>query len=437
MSAHGERTLMLHLLDPESLEVLAREGLPEEMIPTESFRPIVRWCLDYWFSSGRVRGPSIGALRTEEDWAHVLDDHEIALGEAEPEDSIEWAIEDLRSSYAHLESQRLLKQAAQALADAEIGDIPSVVDDFADEVVSLSIRLTPRDQMVDMVSADGVAERLLAYERREAAKQDFYGMRFGLEQVDQHTFGIHDGELAVVAAGPKVGKSYFSANTALAEWDAGRVVALNTLENSVPLSVDRMACVKCEVDFGEWQRGDCSPDDVEKVRHWIKEFEDDNHPLFVLQPDLGKRSVGQMVRQAQIMEADSVIIDQLTFVELDGDPRLPKHERIGITLHLLKGLLSSGRKKMPGLLMHQINRDGVRYANKNGHHTMLDLAESAEVERTPDWVFSLYRSSEHKELNFTLMQTLAARRAEIKWWLLNWNLGLGDISVRQEVPVAE
>jgi hypothetical protein len=435
LSAHGERTLMLHLLDAESLEVLAKDGLPEDMIPTDSFRPIVRWSLDYWHKSGRIKAPSISALRTEEDWGHVLDDHELALGTAEPDDSIEWAIEDLRSSYAHLEAQRLLKLMATALADAEMGDIPEVVDDFADEMVGLSVKMTPRDQMAD-VSDGGAAERLMAYEVRETEEKSLYGMRFGMAEIDTHTFGVHDGELAIVAAGAKVGKSYFAAVAALAEWEAGRVPALYTLENSIEMTIDRMACLRCSVNPASWQQGACSPDEVEKVRFWIETMKDENHPLYVLQPDLGKRSMGSMVRHAQIMDVDSILIDQLTFVELDGDPREKKTDRIGISLHLLKGMISSGRKNLACLLMHQINRDGIRYAMKNGHHTLLDLAESAECERSADWVFSIYRSIEHIATNAALLQVLAARRAPLKWWQMDWDLKAGSIGVDQELPVA-
>jgi replicative DNA helicase len=426
---------MLHLLDVDSLEELARDGLPEDMIPTEHFRPIVRWAVEYWHRSGRTKAPSLSALRTEQDWAHTLDDHELPLGDQEPEDSIEWAISDLRSSYAHLEAQRLLKQAATALAEAEIGDIPSVVDEFADEVVSLSIKMTPRDQMSD-VRASGASERLLAYEERAESQQTLYGLRFGFDAVDNHTFGIHEGELAIVSAGPKVGKSYVAALSALAEWEAGQVPALYTLENSVDMTIDRIACYKCGVDPIDWQHGTCSPDEVEKVRFWISELQKKDHPLYVLQPDLGKRSFASMVRQAQILDADSVLIDQLTFVELDGDPRQPKHERIGISLHMLKGMISTGRKNISALLTHQINRDGVRYAMKNGHHTLLDLAESAECERTADWIFSIYRSGEHQRTNAALLQVLAARRAPIKWWEMDWDLKVGNIDVRSEMTVA-
>lgn len=425
---------MLSLLDADALEVLAREGLTEEAIPTEVFRPIVAWCLDYWFSSGRSKAPTLAAIRSEPHWANALDDHEVPLGDADPEDSIEWAIEDLRSSYAHLESQRLLKQMATALAEAEMGDIPVVVDEYADRMVRLSVSMVPRDQLADVRTAAG--ERLLDYEHRAATQAEFYGMRTGLSLVDDHTFGIHDGELAIFAAGPKVGKSYALALFALAEWRAGRVPALFTLENSVPMTVDRMACLQCGVDSQAWQRGECLPEQVEAVRYWISEMESTSHPLYVFQPDLGKRSFGQMVRQAQIMDVDSMLVDQLTFVELDGDPRQSKTDRIGISLHQLKGMISTGRKKIPCGLAHQINRDGVRYAEKNGFHSMLDLADSSEVERTADWVFSFYRSSEHRALNKALMQTLASRRAEIRWWEMEWRLSTGRIRPLREVPVA-
>src|SRR5690606_32069603 len=104
-------------------------------------------------------------------------------------------------------------------------------------------------------------------------------------------------------------------------------------------------------------------------------------PFWILQPEMGQRTIQHMVRRAETL-GDAVIIDQLTFVEPNpGTERLSRTEQVGRILHMFKALISG---RMPGLLAHQINREGQKAAEKLGRLEMYHLAESAEVERTAD-----------------------------------------------------
>ena len=69
-----------------------------------------------------------------------------------------------------------------------------------------------------------------------------------------------------------------------------------------------------------------------------------------------------------------LIIDQLTFIE-PPDERAAPHIQIRDITHDLKTLISTGRDKMPCLLAHQINREGVKAADKVGYLEMYHLAE--------------------------------------------------------------
>jgi hypothetical protein len=259
MSAHGERTLMRHLLDPDSLATLTREGLPEECIPSEELRPIVQWAIDYYFRSGMSQAPSLQALRAQQKgnvtFGSILDDHEIGI-EEDPADSIEWALDDLRADYVHKQTQVFNKNLATEMAGAAADEREDVLNAFATDLVALALSLVRKDQAVDV--RERAQELLLAYEGREANRDVFQGMRTGLSEVDEHTYGIHDGEIAVFAAGPKTGKSFALGWAALAEHAAGRPTALFTLENRVQMTLDRLACMATGVNYTRWQRGPAS-----------------------------------------------------------------------------------------------------------------------------------------------------------------------------------
>lgn len=436
MSALGERTLILHLVSKESLEIMAREGVPEEIIPSEELRPIVAWAIDYFFRCGRDRAPSIDALlgveHGKETFGSVLEDHEIDMGD-EPEDSVEWALDDLRGSYVHMVAQEFNRDFATQMSNADIGDRVGVLSEWSDNFIELSLRMERRDRHVDV--REGVAQTIIDYEGRAASGTSFRGMTLGIPMVDEHTHGIRDGELAFFAAGPKVGKSYMLAWVTVAEWRAGRSPAIFTLENSVEMTMDRIVCIAACVDSASWQAGKCSADEIERVHAWATEIEKSSNPIWVLRPDVGQSSVQSIVREAQVREADSLLIDQLSHIELP-DGRKPKTERIGTALQMLKNMISDGRDALACLLAHQINREGVKAARKLGYLEMEHLAESAHCERTGDWIFSGYAAPDDLVSGIIKMQTLAARRAPLNNWELKFQLAqFGKLEAIREYQI--
>jgi replicative DNA helicase len=308
-----------------------------------------------------------------------------------------------------------------------------VISQCASELVLMSTTLERKNVKSDM--REDIALRLYAYEDRVKDQYSLKGMRFGIPAIDAHVRGIHPGELAIVAGGPKTGKSWALAWSALQDWRAGRSVILYTLENSVEMTEDRIACLGARVDYAAFQHGQLSPDEIDRLMAFVAELRASPHPLWVFQPDLGKRSFEHMVAQAMIYEADSVYIDQLTFVELE-DTQKSKTERIGDALHRLKGMISTGRRPIPVMLAHQINRDGVKSADKIGYLEMWHLADSAEVERTADWVFGMYASRDDKTAMRCKWQTMGTRRSWNLNWELFWDPYHGHIDVNKTLELA-
>jgi len=430
MSALGQRALISLLVDPEALDLLTREGLDPECIPDEDLRKVVGFSLAYYHDSGRVKAPTEAVLRQY--YGDLLDDREMTLGDAE--ESIEWAVDDLRATFVHREVSGFNKRLATSMSEVEITERVEVLSGAASELVSLSMRMESREFAVD--GREGMTDRLSAYHARAASTSAFDGMAFGLRQIDEYTLGIRPGEMAVLAAPPKAGKSFWLAWVALCSWRAGRTCALFTLENSVDMTLDRIACMATGVDSRNWSRGQCTDDEVALMTRWTTDMQSSPNPLWVLQPDEGNRSAEQIVRQAQMRGADDLIIDQLSWVEAGYDTKnQARHEVVRDILRTLRVMISTGRNRMPCLIAHQINREGAKAADKDGYLSMWHLAESAEVERASDWVFGLYASNDERAALTTKFQTLASRREDIKHFLLTWRINAGIISVRSEITL--
>lgn len=433
MTTQSEDVLYLSLTDTDALETLATIGLDEEAIPTEEMRVVVAWAIDQFFMSGRTRAPSRAALL--ETWGQHIEDAKVELlPEDEDADTIDWAISALKAQFIHWQHQQFTKSSGVEMAQATAPDKISVLAKQANELFSLSMRVQPKHMQVEV--STGIEKALAQYEARALEGHSSRGMQFGLKEVDEHTFGIHDGELAVLAAPPKTGKSFFLDKVADDCWKQGHDSVLFTLENSVEMTLDRIICLHLGIDSRRWQRGLCSPEEVDRVRWFVNDMIPTMEGrLHVIMPEPGQRTMTSMVRHAQMLGARRLFIDQLTHVEHADPGRKARPEIVGELMAELKIAITTMGQPMPALLAHQINRAGAEAARKAGHLQMEHLAESSFVERTADWVFGLYQSGDDRISGMALLQVLAARREDLNAWKLVWSPSSGMVAVSEEVEI--
>lgn len=416
-TSRSEDVLYSSLTDVDALEQVVRIGLPLECVPNPAMRDVVAWAVEYFDKNGQTKAPSRDAL--VETWGQLLEDQEVELQEEDLElDDVAWAIDVLKARYADWKFQTWQKEAASALAQSSTADRLNVLTMQAAELNALVLSLADKTQQVE--GMDGFQRSFAQYQQRASTAQTHRGLAFGIEVIDNYTYGIHPGELAVLAAGPKTGKSVTIAYVLLQEWKKLRHTTYYTLENSVEMTYDRLVCIHLHVDHDRYRRGECTPDEVERVQTFINERLDDlKEYIHVVQPQRGERTVQWMTRHARALGTESLLIDQLTFMEA-SHRSLRGPDKITDIMHDLKDAIG-GRQAIPCLLAHQINREGMREAKKNGWLEMYMLAEGSEVERTADWVFGLYASPDERAAQMIKWQTMATRRGSSN---MNWRVGV-------------
>lgn len=427
MSALAQRTLLQHLTDVESIEVIVSEGLPDYVLPDEELRDVYNWAVSYYYDSGGAQPPSTDAMVQR--WGDLLTQYDVDITDT-PADTVWWAIDDLKQRYEHRIGQTFVRSLGRDLAEAPAEQRHEVMVEAASTLTGLVVAMGRQDLQADL--REGMTHRLRAYERRAEEAGVTYGLTLGMDAIDEHTNGIHPGELAVLAGGPKSGKSYVLAHTALKFWERGKTPVLFTLENSVDMTIDRIACMATGVSPTRWQRGQCRDVEVKRVEEFAEQMAEADNPLWVIQPERGARTTSHMVHDAVLRGADGLLIDQLTFIE-PPDETAPRYIQVRDTLHDLKELVSTARTPMPCLLAHQINREGMKAARKTGYLEMEHFAEGSEVERTADWGFALYRSHDDMMVGRAKWQTLGARRAVTKDWEIELNFETGTQRVLREV----
>lgn len=418
MSDHAEGVLYASLTDIDALEELARTGLDPECIPTADMRDVVGWAVEYFFRSGRTKAPSREVLLAQ--WGKRLEQARIELPDEDVQvDDVAWAVDYLKSQYVHTQVQHLQRETAIAMARAETGERVAGVHAAADAFAALSLRVRDRSSEVEGIT--GLQESLARYDRRAAAPKTITGMAIGITAVDQHTLGIHGGEICTFAAPPKGAKSWAATNAGHTEWKRNRETVIYTLENSVPMSYDRLACQVAHVDYRLYQKGEASEEEVQRIRDWLAA----NGPslrdgLHLISPEPGRRTPAALIRHAQSLGAKSVIIDQLSHIEHPNPGRKARNEIVRDIMMELAVLISTGRDAISALLTAQINREGVTAANKLGRLELQHLAESAEIERSSSWVLGLMRSEVEVTAGMATLQMLASRRMDLKNWRLAW-----------------
>lgn len=426
-AALAERTLVGLLVDDGSLSYLARVGLPPEVVPTEQLRDVVAWALAYHRDSRRA--PTVAVVR--ERWGDLLSDHGVDL-DAEPAETVEWAVATLRSAYVRWQSATCSRRLVTAVSEADEEDRVEVFQRMAAEIAAVAMRLQPATAAVDMRhSGRDVLDR---YDALLAEPGQIRGLALGLPMIDDYTRGIWPGELALVAAGPATGKSYLLNYIALREWERGRVPALYTLENSIEMTQLRIACLALHLSSEEMERGELSDTDYKRLVEWVNDvLAVADNPLLIFAPDGSMRTPQSVVAQARAYQADSLIVDQLTFMEAAEVGRNDaRHGVLRTITHDLHVLIGTG-DPLPCVLAHQVNREGVKYAEKTGRMEMYHMAEGAEVERTVDWLFALYASHDQRATGRLSFQTLKARRKMPLDFDLLWDIGTGSIAARAAV----
>lgn len=431
MSA-AERTLYTLLSDTESVDYLARQHFFSDdslaVVPDPTGRKITKWCVDQYFRSGRRRAPSREAIM--ECWEDEIEAAEIDLGDGTEADDIALVVDQLKVRHLVSRSQTVFRESMTKITQADPTEKIAAVGDVAAEWYRLARQVASKDKTQD--AEQGWEEALQRYIARSQGNETTEGMTFGLRALDEHLHGVHPGEVCVWAAETGIGKSWVAARTAWHEFRQGRNVVLFTLENDLPMTFDRIICMAAKVGYERWQHGRATPEEEARVDKKFTQVAAASNTLVVKMPPRGERTAASMIREATALGAQTVIIDQLTFIETE-DRHQKTSDAILEVMHDLKELVSEGAEKLALMLLHQINREGGDYVSKHGVYLAKHMAYGSEVERTADFLIAIYQSEMHRRVEDAEFQLIKSRRTKKARWHATFRVGDGDVRIQHRI----
>lgn len=220
------------------------------------------------------------------------------------------------------------------------------------------------------------------------------------------------------------------------EWRRGRKVAFITLENNVEVTYDRLACMATGIPYEDFQAGRVADEQLKMIFMLLDEMEVSDVRPMIIQLDPSQRTASGVIRKALLEDADSLIVDQLSFLRTEkGSKTTGRNFQVAEIMHTLKEMVDGSIRKIPLMLLVQINREGAKAARKEGRFRMEHLAESAAVEQYADFIWAIYQSNAMFAEGVVQLQCLKSRRTPIAHFEFLWRPAIGLVRGTQQVEL--
>lgn len=213
---------------------------------------------------------------------------------------------------------------------------------------------------------------------------------------DDMTGGLELGKLAIIAGRPSSGKTSLAMCMAQNIAESGVPVAMFSLEMSHRGLIDRMVCVKAQLDFSKYKGRRLSPAEKEEARYAVSRLYE--IPLYIDEKPF--HSMGDISRKLdRLAHKQGVKVCFLDYVQLLTSGLRHKGDRRNTTEILgeaVEGLKSLGKRLgVAMVLLSQLNRDSEKRGG--GHRPMLsDLKDSSSLEQAADLVAFTFREYAYK-----------------------------------------
>jgi hypothetical protein len=440
MTIRAVYALARHLPDSESTSYLARNLTQYEVIPNDvvEIREMVRWAVDHY--ARNKKAPSVAALTDR--YADVLERHEIDLGDDVEIDSVEEVLELLSENWVRLQAKEGADKLVKTVAKAPLGERVAAYQQAASEIIATGLSLQPRSSVVDL--RESGPDLLALFEEAQARDGTPKGIILGLSTVDEHTQGTWPGELSVLMAFAKLGKSRLINKGGYRTWEKeeaerGDPVGIWTMENSTIMTQLHFACEALGLDSDRLYRQGLSMPEVPLMMEWIHDvLEKADTPLYIFGPGSGfKNTPESIVTQARSREIRSMFLDQISFISAaDQHGARKRWEELALIMSSLWELINQGNSPLACMANNQVSREGAKEASKSGKVQAWHASDGGSIERFCSRLFALQATQDQMDLGQRTLVTVADRRVPPRDYDLMWRLDQGLIEVLPDLDLA-
>ena len=283
--------------------------------------------------------------------------------------------------------RKVLAHFTESMRNAQHGnglDVRSVVN----EAINGLDAITETKSSGDIVRAGHVLDATI--DRIEELSKNpggVTGIPTGFYELDRLTYGLHPGQMVVVAGRPGLGKSTLALDFARsAAIKHGLPVAMFSLEMTVEEINMRLLSSECMVELGHIRSGNMNERDWQRIAKRSQIIQD--APLFI--DDNGNNTMSMIRQKCRRLKQRNglslVIIDYLQLMKGDGrsDSRQSEVADISRSIKMMAKELH-----VPVIAVCQLNRGSEQRGDNRPK--VSDLRESGAIEQDADAVMLVHR----------------------------------------------
>lgn len=215
----------------------------------------------------------------------------------------------------------------------------------------------------------------------------------GLRVIDERCFGLHYGQMMVLAGRPGSGKTSAMLQMGFNLAKLGKKVCIVSLEMSVGQVLGRLIAIEESIDLFGLQRtaGEFIPESVwKKISNFGNTLQKIPKDKFHVVDDYGFTGdeITRLLEYFYIKKPDVILIDHIQHIQFENKK---VQEAIDNYLLVIKEFVKKNR--ISGVVLSQINRDGSEKP------TMQHLKSSGKLEEIADTVVLIHNEHEKTEEN--------------------------------------
>jgi replicative DNA helicase len=303
---------------------------------------------------------------------------------------------DIPYSCKKLEEKFLLRRAIEKCYSTikqchnEYGDFDNIITKYVEHAHEISDGAKAGDPVSTMKEISVRASDI--YEKRYRDKKIVTGIPTGINDLDMKIFGLHEGDLTILAARPAMGKTAIALNIAKHAAEEGYGSLFMSLEMPDTQLFDRLVAMETGINGMNIRIGNFTVKEFEMVNNATERLY--NLPMFI--DDRGGLKFTELVKTVRRMiktnpEIKLLIIDHLQL--LLGDNPTNRNLEVGTFSAGLKALAKELR--IPVVALSQLNRGLENRSNPYRRPRLSDLRDSGSLEQDADNVIFIYRPWEY------------------------------------------
>lgn len=307
MAADNELRLISRAIRTRDITVILEYGLKEDWFYVDENRSVWKFILNHWSKYQEV--PTAVTVKDNFPTYRLLN----------VEDSIEYLLDQLVEYRRRQKAIEIIQDAADSIAEGDhasaIATMSSGIAKIADEGVGSS-----RD--VNLTS-----EPLNRYDEYLAVKtrpNGLIGMATGFSLIDQATAGLQPGQLVVIIAPPKTGKSVVALQTAVNLHNDGFVPMFQSFEMSSHEQQTRHDAMRSNISHARLTRGALKVDEEVRYQKMLKKMETMHN--FYLTDGPAADTISGLAAKIEKIQPDVVFVDGVYLMtdEVSGEANTAK-----------------------------------------------------------------------------------------------------------------